>query len=108
MHLLDPQTLNAVDVTSQVYWRTPFEALASTPELVEFTVLDVEPSGPVKGKLVLADAQVAVNAAFRSSVSKPGAYEDDMDMDSPDIEMESDLLPVNHAEALDVLAQIDG
>ena len=31
-----------------------------------------------------------------------------MDMDSPDIEMESDLLPVNHAEALDVLAQIDG
>ena len=33
--------------------------------------------------------------------------EDDMDMDSPDMEMESDLLPVHRAEALDVLAQIE-
>ena len=50
-----------------MYWRTPFDALASVTDLVEFTVLDVEPSGTVKGKWVLADAQVAVSGAFKSS-----------------------------------------
>ncbi|KAH8102158.1 hypothetical protein BXZ70DRAFT_906139 [Cristinia sonorae] len=32
---------------------------------------------------------------------------EDVDIDSPDIEMESDVLPVHRAEALDVLAQIE-
>lgn len=36
-------------------------------DLVEFTVLDVEPSGTSRGKWVLADAQVAVSGAFRST-----------------------------------------
>lgn len=35
-------------------------------DLVEFTVLDVEPDGRARGKHVLADAQVALNSAFRS------------------------------------------
>lgn len=67
LHLLDPSTLQSVDVSAPVYWRAPFEALAGVTDLVEFTVLDIEPSGPVRGKWVLADAQVAVNAAFHSS-----------------------------------------
>jgi nonsense-mediated mRNA decay protein 3 len=79
MHLIDPASLQSVDVPAHVFWRSPFEPLASTPELVEFTVLDIEPSGPIRGKLVLADAQVAVNAAFRSSASKSGS---NADMDS--------------------------
>ena len=40
-------------------------------------MLDVEPSGPRKGKWVLADAQVALSGAFRSS----GIHEDDGMMD---------------------------
>ncbi|THH30498.1 hypothetical protein EUX98_g3704 [Antrodiella citrinella] len=32
---------------------------------------------------------------------------DDVDIDSPDMELESDVLPVHRAEALDVLAQIE-
>ncbi|EJC99301.1 NMD3-domain-containing protein [Fomitiporia mediterranea MF3/22] len=82
IHLLDPATLQSVDVSAQVYWRAPFEALAGVSDLVEFTVLDVEPSGPVKGKWVLADAQVAVNGAFRSSSTHTNEGGDaDMDYD---------------------------
>ncbi len=77
LHVLDPATLQSADVSAQVYWRTPFEALATVTDLVEFTVLDVEPSGPVKGKWVLADAQVALNGAFRSSA----ANDDGMDFE---------------------------
>lgn len=77
IHLLDPQTLQFCDVTAPIYWRTPFFSLASVTDLVEFTVLDIEPSGPVKGKWVLADAQVALSGAFRSS----GNNGDDVEMD---------------------------
>lgn len=58
LHLLDPMTLQQTDVTAPVYWRTPFESLATVSDLVEFVILDIEPSGPVRGKYVLADAQV--------------------------------------------------
>ena len=66
-----------------------FETLASVTDLVEFTVLDIEPSGPVNGKWVLADAQVAVNAAFRSSGSKSGSgYNSNIDLD---LDMDMDV-----------------
>lgn len=65
--LLDVNTLQAVEVSAQVYWRTPFSALAGITDLVEFTVLDVEPVGTHRGRWVLADAQVALAGAFRSS-----------------------------------------
>jgi len=77
IHLLDPQTLQFCDVTTPVYWRTPFFSLASVTDLVEFTVLDIEPSGPMKGKWVLADAQIALSGAFRSA----GNNGDDIEMD---------------------------
>jgi nonsense-mediated mRNA decay protein 3 len=44
---------------------------------MEFIVLDVEPSSRTHGKWVMADAQVALSGAFRST----GAYEDDRMMD---------------------------
>ena len=69
VHLLDPATLQEADVTSSVYWREPFDALASVIDLVEFTVLDIDPSGVVRGKHVLADAQVAPSRAFMSTMS---------------------------------------
>jgi len=47
-------------------------------DLVEFTVLDIEPDGRTRGKHVLADAQVALSGAFRSSGALP---EDDGMMD---------------------------
>ncbi|EIM89212.1 NMD3-domain-containing protein [Stereum hirsutum FP-91666 SS1] len=80
LHVIDPNTLQSSEITSPVYWRTPFDSLAGISELKEFTVLDVEPmhgAGAVKGKWVLADAQVALSGAFKST----GTYEDDGMMD---------------------------
>ena len=51
-------TLQQTDITPPVYWRQPFDSLATVADLVEFVVLDIEPSGPVRGKHVLADAQI--------------------------------------------------
>jgi nonsense-mediated mRNA decay protein 3 len=78
IHLLDPQTLQVCEVSAPTYWRSPFSSLASVTDLVEFTVLDIEPSGPVRGKWVLADAQVALSGAFRATT---GENEDDMDFE---------------------------
>ncbi len=77
IHLLDPSTLQSCEITAPTYWRAPVDSLATVTDLVEFTVLDVEPSGITRGKWVSADAQVALSGAFRSS----GLKEDDGMMD---------------------------
>lgn len=59
IHLMDANTLQITDVTTNVYWRAPFGSLADVSSLVEFVVLDIEPLGPTHGKHVLADATVA-------------------------------------------------
>ncbi|KAJ7446898.1 NMD3 family-domain-containing protein [Mycena galericulata] len=66
LQLLDPTTLQSADISSAAYWRTPFDSLATVSDLVEFTVLDIEPDGRTRGKYVLADAQVALAGAFRA------------------------------------------
>ena len=80
IHLLDPSTLQSVEITAPVYWRNPFDSLATVTDLVEFTVLDVEPSGATRGKWVSADAQVALSGAFRSS--GPQGEDDMMDYEN--------------------------
>lgn len=77
LHLLHPSTLQSCELIASTYWRAPFDPLATAFDLLEFVVLDVEPSGNTRGKLVMADAQVALSGAFRST----GAYEDDRMMD---------------------------
>lgn len=58
IHLLDPLTLQQTDVSAPVYWRQPFESLAQVSDLIEFVVLDIEPTGAQRGRWVLADAQI--------------------------------------------------
>lgn len=81
IHLLDPNTLQETDVTSPVFWREPFDALASVTDLVEFIVLDIEPTGVTRGKYVLADAEIAPTSSFMSNTNSK-ATSMDMDMDS--------------------------
>ncbi|KAI9756040.1 MAG: ribosome-binding protein [Chaenotheca gracillima] len=59
INLLDPQTLQTAEVSTPVYWRSPFTSLADVQELVEFVVMDIEPLGPSKGRFLLAEATVA-------------------------------------------------
>jgi len=59
INLLDTQTLQTADVATPIYWRSPFTSLADVQELVEFTVMDIEPVGPQKGRFLLAEATVA-------------------------------------------------
>ncbi|KDN52475.1 NMD3-domain-containing protein [Tilletiaria anomala UBC 951] len=42
LRLLDPTTLQTTDIPAEKYWRNPFPALATIPELVEFLTLDIE------------------------------------------------------------------
>lgn len=59
VNLLDPNTLQTAEVSADIYWRAPFHPLAGTPDLVEFIVMDIEPTGVRKGKWLLSEVQVA-------------------------------------------------
>ncbi|KAL2691799.1 ribosome-binding protein [[Neocosmospora] mangrovei] len=59
VYLLDPQTLQTCDISAPIYWRAPFLSLTDTHELVEFIVMDIEPTNTQKGKWTLAEATVA-------------------------------------------------
>lgn len=58
LQFIDPNTLQTADLLANVYWRTHFPSLLDVTQLVEFVVLDVEPTGDVRGKYVLADVTV--------------------------------------------------
>ncbi len=59
VNLLDPNTLQTAELSADVYWRAPVMPLAGSPEMVEFIVMDIEPTGVRKGKWVLGEATVA-------------------------------------------------
>lgn len=59
LQFLDPTTLKTCDLPSSVYYRDPFNSLAEASQLVEFVVLDSEPTTITKGKYVLAEIQLA-------------------------------------------------
>jgi len=59
INLLDPNTLQTADISSDVYWRAPFAPLAGAPDMVEFIIMDVELTGVRKGKWLLSEVTVA-------------------------------------------------
>ena len=67
VNLLDPNTLQTADVSTPIYWRSPFTSLADVQELVEFVVMDIEPIGPQKGRFLLAEATVARSSDLGSN-----------------------------------------
>lgn len=64
---IDPASMQMVDLPGERYWRDPFPALCSVPDLVEFIVLDIEPTGVpghgthghTVGRYLSAEAQVS-------------------------------------------------
>ncbi|KAH3669394.1 hypothetical protein OGAPHI_001515 [Ogataea philodendri] len=59
VQFIDPLTLKTGDLSSSVFWRSPFATLADSSQLVEFIVLDVDPTGVRNGRWLLADITVA-------------------------------------------------
>lgn len=59
VYLMDPQTLQTADISSAIYWRDPFRSLTDAHELVEFVIMDIEPTPTRRGKWVLSEATVA-------------------------------------------------
>ncbi|KAL1850224.1 hypothetical protein VTK73DRAFT_9699 [Phialemonium thermophilum] len=59
VYFLDPNTLQTADLSSPIYWRSPFPSLAEARDLVEFIVMDIEPTGVQKGKMILSEVTVA-------------------------------------------------
>ncbi|KAH7160850.1 NMD3 family-domain-containing protein [Dactylonectria macrodidyma] len=59
VYLLDPQTLQTADISAPIYWRAPFLSLTDTKELVEFIIMDIEPTNTQKGRWLLSEATVA-------------------------------------------------
>ncbi|KAI9694067.1 MAG: ribosome-binding protein [Bathelium mastoideum] len=59
VNLMDPNTLQTADLSTAVFWRSPFAPIADVQELVEFIVMDIEPTGTQNGRWVLAEATVA-------------------------------------------------
>ncbi|RLV90199.1 60S ribosomal export protein NMD3 [Spathaspora sp. JA1] len=59
IQFIDPNTLQIADLSPQIYYRSPFPSLLDATQLIEFIVLDVEPTGDVRGKHVLADIEVS-------------------------------------------------
>ncbi|CAH2353861.1 60S ribosomal export protein Nmd3p [[Candida] railenensis] len=58
IQFLDPNTLQHADLPAAVYWRGAFPSLCDVTQLTEFIVLDVEPTGDIRGKRVGADVTV--------------------------------------------------
>lgn len=67
IQIIDPSTLQINEIASQEYWHAPFGSLANVQELVEFIVQDIEPLGPSKGSLVLAEATVSLATDMNST-----------------------------------------
>lgn len=66
LHLIDPSRGQIGELSSATYWRWPFQAICNPRQLVEYTIMDVEPimdkdrtifpgQGTLSTKHVLAD-----------------------------------------------------
>lgn len=62
LQFIDPTTLKTADLSASIFWRDAFPSLSDATQLVEFVVLDVEPTGETRGKYVSADVTVARSA----------------------------------------------
>ncbi|CAH0513878.1 unnamed protein product [Peronospora belbahrii] len=79
VHLLDPISGQKAELPTDRYWKLPFLPLATSSDMVEFIVLDVEPAEPrdlrhggpatdsergLKPKFIVADVEVARASDF--------------------------------------------
>uniref|UniRef100_A0A7S1TKE8 60S ribosomal export protein NMD3 n=1 Tax=Erythrolobus australicus TaxID=1077150 RepID=A0A7S1TKE8_9RHOD len=56
--LLDNRSMRSVELLSSYFWKNEFQPVLNSRRLIEFTVLDSEPTGEVYGKYVMTDLTV--------------------------------------------------
>ena len=59
---IDPVSLRAWELDGTVYWKNAFDPLASTRQLAEFFVVDIERTGVVNGKYSQARATICLSS----------------------------------------------
>ena len=65
LQFTDPVTLRQIWLDSEKYWRFPFRSIASSKQMIEYVILDVEVDHSVRqGKLCMADVEVARASDF--------------------------------------------
>lgn len=77
IHMIDVTTLRQVDISAQVYYRTPFTAIQTAVQAVEYIILDVESDDEYRGrsreerknskKFQLAEVEAARSSDFGSN-----------------------------------------
>lgn len=58
---LDPKTLRAGELMGTHYWKGAFPPLATTRQLLDFYIIDIERTGSINGKFHLAQATVCLD-----------------------------------------------
>jgi len=64
IHMIDPFSLLVAEMNAVAFWKAPFRAISSASQLVEYTVIDVTPTGKTRGKWLLADVEIARSSDF--------------------------------------------
>jgi len=67
IHVLDPFSLLTAEMNATAFWKSPFRAISSASQLVEYVVLDATPLGKARGKWELAEVEVARSSDFGSN-----------------------------------------
>jgi len=67
LHVIDPFTLSTSEISPPVFWANAFRSIAGHKQLIEYTILDINPLGPINGKYALSDVTVARSRDFGSN-----------------------------------------
>lgn len=64
IHMIDPFSLLVAEMNNTAFWKSPFRAISSASQLIEYTVIDVTPTGKTRGKWLLAEVEIARSCDF--------------------------------------------
>jgi nonsense-mediated mRNA decay protein 3 len=67
VHMVDPFSLLVAEMNAVAFWKAPFRAISSASQLIEYTVIDVIPSGKTRGRWMLAEVELARSSDFGSN-----------------------------------------
>eukprot|EP00026_Physarum_polycephalum_P007496 Phypoly_transcript_07558.p1 GENE.Phypoly_transcript_07558~~Phypoly_transcript_07558.p1 ORF type:complete len:531 (+),score=69.79 Phypoly_transcript_07558:64-1593(+) len=67
IHMIDPFSLLQAEMNAVAFWKAPFRSISSASQMIEYTVIDVTPTGKTRGKWLLAEVEIARSSDFGSN-----------------------------------------